>query len=134
MGKIGFCDHCKKATTILKPNALHAYKLVVVDRNQDRILKQAELCDECYDAIASYFEMGEGAIRMTNAEPVKHYKDTICLTPGTRTHHRWTKEEDDFILHNSAGMTYAEMAVKLGVTKCAVKVRKSKLLNGYVDS
>lgn len=133
MGKIGFCDHCKKATTILKPNELHAYKLVVVDRNQDRTLKQAELCEECYEAIASYFEMGEGAIQMTKA-PVPHPKETIKLAPRTHTYHRWSKEEDEFLLYHSAGLSYADLAQKFGATIKAVTHRKRMLLNGEIKS
>lgn len=61
-------------------------------------------------------------------------KHDIKLKPGTHTYHFWTKEEDDFILHHSAGMTAAQLAYKFGVTVSAVKTRKWMLATGKVRS
>ena len=133
MGKIGFCDHCKRATTILKPGELKTYKLYVADRNQDRQIKQAELCNECYKGIATYFEMSDTPIQMRE-EPAPHPKAGIKLAPGTRTHHCWTKEEDDFIKYHSAGLTKAQLAEKFGVTIPAINKRRWQLLSPKSDS
>ena len=59
-------------------------------------------------------------------------KSKIQLKPGTHTYHRWSKEEDQFILYHSAGMTMNELANKFGVTLKAVQLRKSMILNGKV--
>lgn len=59
-------------------------------------------------------------------------KSKIQLKPGTHTYHRWTKEEDQFILYHSAGMTMNELANKFGVTLKAVIHRKHMILNGKV--
>ena len=129
MGHIRFCDHCKRASTILKPGELKTYRLFLSDK-EDKMLKQAELCNECYETMASYFDMGDGTIRLSESDRSenKYDKRKILLKPGTRTHHSWTEEEDDFILNHSAGMTKAEIAMKLGVTVPAINSRKWKLL------
>lgn len=59
-------------------------------------------------------------------------KSAIKLKPGTHTYHRWTKEEDQFILYHSAGMTMNELANKFGVTLKAVIHRKHMILNGKI--
>ena len=59
-------------------------------------------------------------------------KTKIKLKPGTHTYHIWTKEEDDFILHYSAGMTANDLACKFGVTMSAVSSRRYNLLHGKV--
>lgn len=132
MGHIRFCDHCKRASTILKPGELKTYRLFLsdIDRKEDKILKQAELCNDCYEAMASYFDMGDGKIRMSESDVTKdkYDKEKISLKPGTHTYHFWSKEEDDFILNHSAGMTKKEMAMRLGVTVPAISARKWRLL------
>ena len=59
-------------------------------------------------------------------------KSKIKLKPGTHTYHRWTEEEDDFILYHSAGMTSNDLACKFGVTVTAINSRRYNLLHGKV--
>lgn len=95
-----------------------------------------EICDDCALGLLDWMKKKDTAVVKPPLEAPKALdipeKRPIKLKPGTRTHHIWTNEDDDFLLYHSAGLTVKQIAYKLGVTVCAVYNRKARLLNGDV--
>lgn len=93
-----------------------------------------DLCDACALAYLEWLTNFAPLIKQElptsiQENPVpKVNKSKIVLKPGTKTHHIWTEEEDDFILNHSMGMTNNDLACKFGVTLAAINSRKSKVL------
>lgn len=96
-----------------------------------------EICDECAVAFLDWLKKKDAPVVKSKLLDIPKdltipEKRPIKLKPGTRTYHTWTDDEDDFLLHHSAGLTLKQMAYKLGVTVAAVQCHRYRLLNGGV--
>ena len=88
-----------------------------------------------YKYVSSFAsKVSDSKITVERDDEQHNEKHEIKLKPGTHTYHIWTKEEDDFILHHSMGMTAAQLAYKFGATVPAVKARKWMLATGKIRS
>lgn len=101
-----------------------------------------DVCDSCASLFLDFMQKKfdkrlpaptvnpEPPVESKNVEKSLNDKRKIKLAPGTHTYHKWTKEEDDILLHHSAGKTQNELANMFGCTIAAVASRKARLLSG----
>lgn len=131
------CDLCEGLVRVLpldvsddaeRNGGTHDQMLSFYDSN-GRSAKY-DLCDKCANSFLNWLnKRPEEQESAKEPEKMIPEKGDIKLVPGTKTHHSWTKEEDDFILYHSAGLSVKQLAYKFGVTTKAVYSRKHMLLN-----
>jgi len=129
------CDDCmreflywmKNSTTVEEHLKKTLEKHEKLSRWSDEALAMARAHNESVEHDLSLSEKQEQPPTIPKID-----KSKIKLKPGTHTYHVWTKEEDDFILHHSAGMTANDLACKFGVTVSALNSRRYNLLHGKV--
>ena len=139
------CDRCGKTISeqtaksngIFKPEPpKYIIEFSENTKESSEICEAHEICDECAISFLDWMKKKDTAVVKPPLDAPKTLdipeKRPIKLKPGTRTHHIWTNEDDDFLLYHSAGLTVKQIAYKLGVTVCAVYNRKARLLNGEV--
>lgn len=122
-----FLDWMKNAATIEEHLKKTLEKHEKLSRWSDEALAMARAHNESVERDLSLSKRQE-----LPATVPKIDKSKIKLKPGTHTYHIWTKEEDDFILYHSAGMTSNDLACKFGVTVGAINSRRYNLLHGKV--
>ena len=129
-----FLDWMKNSATVIQQEAaLEEHLKKALDKHE----KQSGWSDEALTMARAYNESVERDLSLSKRQELpptvpKIDKSKIKLKPGTHTYHIWTKEEDDFILHHSAGMTSNDLACKFGVTVSAINSRRYNLLHGKV--
>ena len=138
------CDSCACQFLDWMKNAAITVKQEVTPREElkkalEKHGKQSRWSDEALAIARAHNESVERDLSLSERQelPVavpKIDKSKIKIKAGTHTYHRWTEEEDDFILHHSAGMSINDLACKFGVTKKAMSARRYNLLNGKVSS
>lgn len=95
-----------------------------------------EMCDDCAVEFLDWMKKKDTRTVEPSLNAPKNLdipeKQPYKLKPGTRTHHRWTNEEDDFLVYRSADLTTKQIAYKLGVSVAAVQARLYRLSKGMI--
>lgn len=140
--KYDICDSCACQFLDWMKNTVNVVQQEVapkeaLEKALEKHEKQSRWSDEALAMARAHNESVERDLILAERQelPVtipKIDKTKIKLKPGTHTYHIWTKEEDDFILYHSAGMTSNDLACKFGVTVGAINSRRYNLLHGKV--